>query len=157
MDISTDQTGVDAELKILLVDDEPAQRLLLRLSLEQEGYSIIEAANGREALEALMDTGIIFNAILVDVQMPILDGLITTTMIRQCESGDLSETGEHQELLTGLSAKISGTHVPIIAMTANAMTGDRESCLEAGMDDYIAKPFIQKDVLQALLRVGAAG
>ena len=142
---------------ILLVEDNTFNQILAKEVLQNAGLLVATANNGREALEALMDTGIIFNAILMDVQMPVLDGLITTTLIRQCESGDLSETGEHQELLTGLSAKISGTHVPIIAMTANAMIGDRESCLEAGMDDYIAKPFIQKDVLQALLRVGAVG
>jgi CheY-like chemotaxis protein len=106
-------------LRILLAEDNPVnQRLALRL-LEKMGHRITLVDNGHEALERGMRGG--FDLILMDVQMPGLDGLTATRHIRQWEQ-------EH------------GGHVPIIAMTARAMQGDRERCLEAGMDDYLSKP-----------------
>jgi PAS domain S-box-containing protein len=106
-------------LRILLAEDNQVnQRLALRL-LEKMGHRITLVDNGHAALEGGMHGG--FDLILMDVQMPGLDGLSATRQIRQWE---------HQH----------GGHVPIIAMTARAMQGDRERCLEAGMDDYLSKP-----------------
>ena len=90
---------------------------------------MVVANNGKEALEALSRDD--FDLILMDVQMPLLDGLETTRMIREKEQG-------------------AARHIPIIAMTAHAMKGDREQCLAAGMDDYIAKPINTSELLAVL-------
>ena len=106
-------------LRILLAEDNPVnQRLALRL-LEKMGHHITLVDNGQEALERALQGG--FELVLMDVQMPELDGLSATRQIRQHEN-------------------IHGGHLPIIAMTARAMQGDRERCMEAGMDDYLSKP-----------------
>ena len=106
-------------LRILLAEDNPVnQRLALRL-LEKMGHRITLVDNGQDALERT--TAGAFDLVLMDVQMPELDGLTATRRIRQWEAAN-------------------GGHVPIIAMTARAMQGDRERCLEAGMDDYLSKP-----------------
>jgi len=119
---------------LLLVEDNPVnQRLALRM-LEKLGYAATLARNGREALEAMGRRR--FDAILMDCQMPELDGFQTTQAIR-AEEARLAEAAPVRR------------HV-IIAMTANALTGDRERCLAAGMDDYLAKP-IRRDELAATL------
>ena len=90
---------------------------------------MVVAANGKEAVEAVGDDT--FDLILMDIQMPVLDGFEATSLIRQQEKEDLR-------------------HIPIVAMTAHAMKGDREKCLAAGMDDYISKP-INTDELHAII------
>jgi PAS domain S-box-containing protein len=116
-------------LKILLAEDNLVnQRLALRL-LERLGHSVVVANNGREAVDIFEHGG--FDIVLMDVQMPELDGLEATSMIRQHE-------------------KLTGVHIPIYALTAHAMKGDRERCLEAGMDGYLSKP-IQSQELYKLL------
>ena len=106
-------------LRILLAEDNPVnQRLALRL-LQKMGHRITLVDNGADALERTMQGG--HDLVLMDVQMPELDGLSATRRIRQWEAAH-------------------GGHVPIVAMTARAMQGDRERCLEAGMDDYLSKP-----------------
>ncbi|MES2901123.1 MAG: ATP-binding protein [Pseudomonadota bacterium] len=118
-------------LHILLAEDNPVnQRLALRL-LEKMGHRISVAGNGIDALERATQGGI--DLILMDVQMPELDGLSATRRIRQWEA-------EH------------GGHLPIIAMTARAMAGDRERCLEAGMDDYLSKPIDSERLRQLVSR-----
>jgi CheY-like chemotaxis protein len=106
-------------LNILLAEDNPVNEKLAVGMLEKMGHSVSVARNGREVLEALKADN--FDLIFMDVQMPEMDGLEATKLIRDDE-------------------KHTGSHVPIVAMTAHAMEGDREKCLEAGMDDYIAKP-----------------
>ncbi len=127
-------TGIDRELgarhplRILLAEDNPVnQKLALRL-LERMGYHADVAGNGLEAVAAVEDTA--YDVVLMDVQMPELDGLEATRRIRQRWPGP---TGPR-----------------IVAMTANAMEGDREACLAVGMDDYIAKP-VRPEILQAAL------
>ena len=106
-------------LRILLVEDEYINRTLAVTLLEREGWQVTAAENGREALDILKDTA--FDLILMDIEMPELNGYETTKTIRRKEM-----TVEN--------------HIPIIAMTAHAVQGDREKCLAAGMDGYIAKP-----------------
>ena len=125
-------------LRVLLVEDNAVnQRLAVRL-LEKRGYSAVLAAHGREALNLLDKAGFKgFDLVLMDVQMPEMDGLEATAAIRERE-------------------KTTGAHLPIIAMTARAMKGDRERCLAAGMDGYVAKPIQAEDLLDAIDNVGDA-
>jgi CheY-like chemotaxis protein len=97
--------------------------------LEKQGHLLVHAANGREAVEAFSDGA--FDLILMDVQMPEMDGFEATRHIRELEEG-------------------TGGHITIAAMTAHAMAGDRERCLAAGMDDYVSKPLRKEDLLRAL-------
>ena len=116
-------------LRVLLAEDNLInQQLMLRI-LKREGHETVVAGNGREAVELSANQK--FDVILMDVQMPKLDGLQATTMIREREQ--------------------SGTRkIPIVALTAHAMPGDRERCLETGMDAYVSKP-IQVDKLKEVL------
>ena len=128
------------ELTILLVEDNQMNRDLVRIVLEQDGHQVIEAENGLKGLEVFVEQDV--DLILMDVQMPIMDGLTASEIIRASENdADLS----HFNLSTSLSEKIiqqcKGRHIPIIAMTANAMEGDKEKCMKAGMDNYLTKPF----------------
>ena len=111
---------------LLLVEDNPVnQKVAIRL-LKGQGYRVTLAEDGAQAIRAFADQS--FDAVLMDMQMPVMGGLDATRLIREME---------HER---------SSRRVPIIAMTANAMVGDRETCLEAGMDDYIAKPFTAKEL-----------
>ncbi len=117
------------KLEILLAEDNPInQRVAVRI-LQKHGHRVEVASSGREALSALERSS--FDMVLMDVQMPDMNGLEATAAIRTKE-------------------KLSGEHLPIIALTAGAMEGDREKCLAAGMDDYVAKPF-QTEALMSVL------
>ncbi len=119
-------------LRILLAEDNTVnQRLAMRL-LEKQGHLVAAANNGREALEALGRER--FDLVLMDVQMPELDGFQATARIREKE-------------------RTTGTHIPIIAMTAHAMMGDRERCLAAGMDDYISKPIQPEELFKLIAKL----
>jgi two-component system sensor histidine kinase/response regulator len=114
---------------ILLAEDNPINQKLVVILLQKAGYSVDAVDNGLQVIEKAK-TGK-YHAILMDVQMPEMDGFEATRCIREWEA-DLNQ------------------HIPIIAMTAHAMTGDRENCLEAGMDDYVSKP-IEKNILFGVL------
>jgi len=105
---------------VLLAEDNPINQKIVTLSLENFVKHIDVAQNGKEALDLYGKTK--YDFILMDIQMPIMDGIIVTRKIREIEVS-------------------TRTHTPIIAITANAMLGDRESCISTGMDDYISKPF----------------
>jgi PAS domain S-box-containing protein len=115
-------------LKILLVEDNLVNQKLALILLRKQGHQVELAVNGEEAVK--MSTAADFDLILMDLQMPVMDGLAATKMIRQRE-------GE-------------GPRVPIVAMTANALAGDRELCLAAGMDGYVSKPIRIEELLAAI-------
>ncbi len=118
-----------APLRVLLAEDHPVnQKLAVRL-LEKQGHTVVVAGDGKEALDALARQA--FDLVLMDVQMPAMDGFEAAGRIRREEQG-------------------TGRHVPILAMTAHAMKGDRERCLEAGMDGYVAKPIQPHELYEAI-------
>ena len=119
-------------LHILLADDERINRILAAGLLKQQGWRVSEVENGRQALEAM--TGNNFDLVLMDLEMPEIDGLEVTRRFRE------------QEIATG-------NHLPIIAITAHAITGYREQCLAAGMDDYLSKPFELDKLLRMIARL----
>jgi len=138
-------------LRILLVDDISLNRELVRIILEQEGHSITEAQNGLVALETLVDFD--FDLVLIDVQMPVMDGFVAVNYIRLCEKGEVPAQGRYSGLLTKLSKRLYGRHVPVVAITANVMSGERNRCLEAGMDGYICKPFRAEEMVEQIAAV----
>ena len=119
-------------LHILLAEDNPVNRMLAVRLLEKRGHSVVTAANGRDALQEVERGS--FDLVLMDVQMPEMDGFEATAALRDKE-------------------KTMGRHVPVIAMTAYAMQGDRERCLAAGMDGYVAKPINAADLFASIERV----
>jgi two-component system sensor histidine kinase/response regulator len=116
-------------LQILLVEDNRINQLVAQRLLEKAGHRVTIADNGKVAVQAITDSK--FDLVLMDVSMPEMDGLEATQMIRQREQG-------------------SDVRLPIVAFTANAMKGDREKCLEAGMDAYVTKPVQPPDLFQAM-------
>jgi CheY-like chemotaxis protein/HPt (histidine-containing phosphotransfer) domain-containing protein len=120
-------------LKILLAEDSVVNQRLAVGLLERHGHEIIVANNGQEAINALARQS--FDLVLMDVQMPELDGLEATRRIRSREQ------------------QAGNGHVPIIAMTAHALKGDRERCLAAGMDEYVSKPIREQQLLAAMRAV----
>ncbi|MGE5324457.1 MAG: response regulator [Actinomycetota bacterium] len=128
----TRQTPAIPQCRVLLVEDNAVNRKVALAMLQRGGHSVAVAENGKEAVRLVQTER--FDLILMDIQMPEMDGLEATRMIRQQEAG-------------------RGLHVPIIAMTAHALKGDNERFLAAGMDGYIAKPFQQESLLEALARV----
>jgi signal transduction histidine kinase/ActR/RegA family two-component response regulator len=129
------QTAADAPaapappLRILVAEDNKVNQTVVSRILERAGHTVAIAANGQEAAEMRLSCA--FDLILMDIQMPVLDGFEATARIR---AFDLA----------------SGVHTPVIALTANAMSGDRERCLSAGMDGYISKPVSRDSLLQAI-------
>ncbi len=118
--------------RVLMVEDNETNRLILEQILNRLGCHVSHAAHGQEALDILDQRR--FDLVLMDVQMPVMDGLTAAREIRQRESA------------LGL------TRQPIIALTANALAGDRDMCLQAGMDDYVAKPVTIDSISTAMLR-----
>ncbi len=147
-DFSLEEPAPQRHYHILLVEDNPANQDLARIVLCKQGHQVTIADNGIQALEKLCET--VPDVILMDVQMPLLDGLQTTRFIRCCEQGATLPDIDNPTLGAKLTPCLAGRHIPIIAMTAHAMTGDREQCLQIGMDAYITKPIQPKALFQAL-------
>jgi len=124
-------TGPSRPLRILLAEDNAVNQKLSLAVLGNLGHQTTLARNGTEAVAQWKQE--IFDLIFMDVQMPEMDGLEATQFIRGQE-------------------RATGTHIPIIALTAHAMSGDREQCLNAGMDDYISKPVGSKAMADAIAR-----
>jgi two-component system sensor kinase len=119
--------------RILLAEDGLVNQQVARKLLESRGHQVLVVNNGREAVEA-WERGS-FDVVLMDVQMPEMNGFEATTVIRQKEQA-------------------TGSHTPIVAMTAHAMKGDRERCLRAGMDDYLSKPIQSKALYEVVEGIG---
>ena len=117
------------DCRVLLVEDNPQTREVVRLMLEGAGLQVLTADNGREALAQVAGDASACSLILLDCQMPVLNGYATARSLRD-----------------------QGCRLPIIAMTANALAEDRERCLAAGMDDYLSKPFRQRQLQELLTR-----
>jgi two-component system sensor histidine kinase/response regulator len=118
--------------RILLAEDNRVNQRLVQRILEKEGHDVIVVANGREALEALKLAALkndTFDLVLMDVQMPLMDGIEAATAIRKAEV-------------------LTKAHIPIVALTAHAMKGDRDRCEAAGMDGYVSKPIRAADLLK---------
>jgi CheY-like chemotaxis protein len=123
--------------RVLVVDDTQLNRLLAVAMLEKLGYEVGRASNGQEATDALALMQ--YDAVLMDIQMPGIDGFSATKTIRRRES-------------------LTGYHTPIIGLSARTMSGDRETAIAAGMDDYLTKPLQFEelsDMLDRLIKAGA--
>jgi signal transduction histidine kinase/CheY-like chemotaxis protein len=123
--VQREETG----LRLLVAEDNLVNQKLIRRLLEKRGHSVSVVSNGVEALERLAEER--FDVLFLDLQMPELDGMETCKRIRAAEKG-------------------TGAHLPIIALTAHAMSADREKCLQAGMDEYLSKPLQVSELLAAL-------
>jgi CheY-like chemotaxis protein len=117
------------KLRILLAEDNPVNQLVASRLLEKQGHHVVACGNGRQALERLDQER--FDLILMDVEMPEIDGFEATATIRMKEA-------------------TTGARIPIIAMTAHALKGDRDRCLAAGMDDYVSKPIQPSALFEAI-------
>jgi len=117
--------------RVLVAEDNESNLLVVRTHLERFGLEVDVVGDGEQALQRLAEES--FDLVLMDCQMPVLDGFVATQTLRQREVGTMR-------------------HVPVIALTANAMHGDRERCLAAGMDDYLAKPFTGEEMFTVLVR-----
>ncbi|MCF6291860.1 MAG: ATP-binding protein [Robiginitomaculum sp.] len=121
----------DDSLRILAVEDNPINQRVLAAFLRPIGGEVVWAGHGQEALELLADS--YFDVVLMDIQMPVMDGLTAAKTLRDSDSINVD--------------------VPIIAMTANAMLGDRETCLAAGMNDYVSKPIDPKTLYKSISKL----
>jgi two-component system, sensor histidine kinase and response regulator len=119
-------------LQILLAEDNPVNQMTATTMLEKLGHAVVVADNGRQAMDKISEQK--FDVVFMDVQMPEMDGVTATGEIRKRE-------------------QVTGRHIPIVAMTAHAMKGDKEKCLEAGMDDYVSKPIRRKDLADVIARI----
>jgi CheY-like chemotaxis protein len=123
-------------LRFLVAEDNPTNLVVLVRILERAGAEVIQAADGQQAISRIEAHPQQFDAILMDCQMPILDGLEATRRIRSAQVMDRKKN-----------------RIPIIAVTAHALDGEREKCLAVGMDEYISKPFKSLDLIKTLLKV----
>ncbi len=122
-------TGLFNPLRILVAEDNKVNQKVVSRMLERAGHTVAIASDGQEAAHMCADGA--FDVVLMDVQMPVLDGFEATALIREMD-------------------RSRGTRTPLIALTANAMNGDRERCLLAGMDDYITKPVSREELLATI-------
>ena len=127
--------GVPRGLRILVAEDVPENQMLIEGLLQREGHSPVIVSNGREALDTFKKES--FDMVLMDLQMPVMGGLEATSLIRKQE---------------GMTAD----HIPIIALTAHAMKGDRDRCLEVGMDGYVTKPIDRQLLYDTIHRLAQA-
>jgi len=130
---------LSVNLNILLVEDNLFNQQLIKTIFEGNGHSVTTASDGLECLKRLTEND--YSVIVMDIQMPVMDGIEASKYIRGCERGELYTGNQYKDELTELRSRIQGKYTPIVALTAHAMSEDREKCLQAGMDDYLTKPF----------------
>jgi osomolarity two-component system sensor histidine kinase NIK1 len=129
---------------ILLAEDNVVNQMVARRILERHGHRVVVVENGRQAVEAFVRESARFDLVLMDVQMPEMDGFEATAAIRKWQ----------RETLGSLDPEaFRRQRIPIVAMTAHAMAGDRERCLDAGMDGYVSKPFQVEELLSTISAV----
>jgi two-component system sensor histidine kinase/response regulator len=128
-------SGLQRRLCVLVVEDNLVNQKLAVRRLEKLGHQVTVAPNGKAALEHITQST--FDIVLMDIQMPVMDGIAATAALRERE-------------------RLTGTHLPVVAMTAHAMPGDRENCLKAGMDGYVAKPLDGLELVREIESVLAA-
>jgi two-component system, sensor histidine kinase and response regulator len=121
--------GITGHIRILMAEDNRINAEIAKEMLERLGCEVVTAPNGRNACE-ILKTDRNFDLIFMDCQMPIMDGFEATSKLIEQENTSAQQ------------------HIPIIALTANSMQGDKEKCIAAGMDDYLSKPVSQKDFAQ---------
>ena len=138
----SEHSGYEKLGRILLVEDYPTNQLVAQQHLRNIGYSVDLAENGQVAVDAFKNKH--YDLILMDIQMPIMDGIEATTIIRRIEA-------ERMKMSVAGKAGRNG-NIPIIAMTAYATKGHQEKCRQAGMDDYITKPLMRKDLLNIVAK-----
>jgi signal transduction histidine kinase len=132
-EVNSEAAAADAKkVRILLAEDQPINRKIVIGLLKRYDWQIISAENGEEAVQKYTNEH--FDLVLMDVQMPKIDGFEATRQIRKME-------------------EVSGVRIPIIAMTAHAMKGDKEKCLESGMDYYITKPIDSKELIELIQKI----
>lgn len=122
---------IESAATVLIVEDNPVNLLMVQNILKQTGLHILSATDGKQAVNIFKDNNI--NLILMDCQMPIMDGFVATKQIRRIEV-------------------TRATRIPVIALTANAFTENRQSCIAAGMDDFLSKPFKKAQLLDLVER-----
>jgi len=128
------EVGFNRGLRILLVEDSRVNQKVALGMLGKRDHAVTVADNGKEAVDVIFAEQ--YDLVLMDVQMPIMDGYEATRTIRRREAG-------------------TGQHIPIVAMTAHAMKGDRELCLQAGMDEYVSKPIRSNELFEVIEKVMA--
>ncbi|OIQ26357.1 response regulator [uncultured Vibrio sp.] len=121
------RSALTQAVNILVVEDTPTNQMVIKLILEREGYTVTTLSNGKDAVEHLRINKLSFDAVLMDLSMPVMDGLTATKLIRQFD-------------------KI----IPVIALTAHAMEQDKQDCLHAGMDVFVTKPIRRNQILKAI-------
>ncbi len=154
-DVPGQQHEAKQQLRILLAEDEPSNALATSRLLKKNGHVVTLAENGQQALDLFQRQD--FDVILMDVQMPVMNGVEATRRIRGQESELGSQEPESREMSSELQPStfdlLRPRRIPIIALTAHAMVGDREKFLAAGMDDYLAKPVRMEDLEKLIERV----
>ncbi len=151
VDVVQEQNVSLQGLRILVVDDNESNRFLAKAMFQKDNHQVVEAENGLEALRVLLEHHQ-FDVILMDVQMPIMDGLTVTKIIRACEQKKYKPIADHAlplEFTKALQYRLTGGHMPVVALTAHAMKEDKQRCLDAGMDGYAVKPFKTKEIYHA--------
>ena len=144
------ETQRRARDKILVADDHAINQQLIVLLLERLGYGSDVVSTGREALQAVATES--YCLVLMDCQMPEMDGFVATEKIREAEHIRREAFGEQNETTASDASRLKphGFRIPIVALTANAMPGDREKCLAAGMNDYLTKPIRPEELARVL-------
>ncbi|PIE70725.1 MAG: hypothetical protein CSA22_06125 [Deltaproteobacteria bacterium] len=142
--------GDPADYRLLLAEDNPTNQMVAVGILNRLGYQVDVVENGEAALNAL--TRQTYDLVFMDCQMPVMDGFTATAAIRAWENApEFPELGP-VETETGIPMRRIASAIPVVAMTAYSMKGDRERCLAAGMSDYIEKPILPKSILNVLKR-----